>query len=224
MIGAATLSAAQTAPAQADGESPAAPEYVLQGGDQITIRVFAHPELEETVQIRPDGKISLVLVDEIPAAGLTSRELDDRLTASYSQFYRDVQLTVIVRTFANHKVYVGGEVGQPGFVPLTGRLTALTAVLQAGGFRGTARTDSVILLRDEGQERPRVYRVDLKEVIGGEATDVALEPFDVIYVPMSRIGKVDKFVDQYIRQLIPIGLTMGFTYILGGSAVVIPAQ
>jgi protein involved in polysaccharide export with SLBB domain len=225
---AAGMAAAQTDSATAqdaidEDRSPSA-DYVLEIGDQIAIRVFNHPELEDTVPIRPDGKISLVLVDEIVAAGLTTRELDERLSESYSRFYRDVQLTVILRQFANQRVFVGGEVGQPGFVPLAGRLTALTAVLHSGGFRGTARTDSVILLRDGGQGQPQVVRLNLEDVLEGEKPDFDLAPFDVLYVPMSRIAKVDKFVDQYIRQLIPLSLTAGFTYIMGGSAVVLPAR
>jgi protein involved in polysaccharide export with SLBB domain len=196
-------------------------DYILERGDEIAIRIFNHPELEDTVQIRPDGKISLLLVDDLTAAGLTSRQLSEALTERYARLYRDVQLSVIVRKFANNKVYVGGEVGQPGLVPLTGRFTALTAILQAGGFKGTARTDSVVLLREQGG-KPQAVKLDLKGVIEAKAQDVVLQPFDVVYVPLSRIAKVDKFVDQYMRQLIPITATAGFTYLLGGSSVIVP--
>ena len=225
-FGSAHAFAAQGAPAAAppqEATSAATDDYVLERGDEIAIRVFNHPDLEDTVQIRPDGKISLLLVDDLPAAGLTSRELDERLTERYSRLYRDVELAVIVRRFANNKVYVGGEVGQPGLLPISGRFTALTAVLQAGGFRGTARTDSVILLRDQGG-KPQVVLLDLKGVLEGGKPDVTLQPFDVIFVPMSRIARVDKFVDQYVRQLVPIGLNAGFTYILGGNSVILPSR
>lgn len=211
--------------AQAGGdEATEVAHYVLQRGDEITVKVFNRPELEETVVIRPDGRVSLVLVDEIQAAQMTTQELDEVLTESYSRFYRDPQVTVIVRGFANQRVYVGGEVSQPGFVPLTGRVTALAAVLHAGGFKGTARKDSVILLRDMGDHRPTVRIVDLDEVINEGGEDVELMPFDVVYVPLSRIAKVGKFVDQYIRQVIPVTLTAGFTYLSGDSAVVVPAR
>src|SRR5262245_13365375 len=196
-------------------------DYILERGDEIAIRIFNHPELEDTVQIRPDGKISLLLVDDLTAAGLTSRQLSETLTERYARLYRDVQLSVIVRKFANNKVYVGGEVGQPGLLPITGRFTALTAILQAGGFKGTARTDSVVLLREQGG-KPQAVKLDLKGVIEARAQDVVLQPFDVVYVPLSRIAKVDKFVDQYMRQLIPITATAGFTYLLGGSSVIVP--
>lgn len=202
----------------AAAQQPATADYVLERGDEITIRVFNHPELEDTVRIRPDGKISLVLVDNLPVAGLTGAELDAKLTEAYSRYFRDVQLAVIVRTFVNQKVFVGGEVGAPGFLPIAGRFTALTAVLQAGGFRNTARMDSVMLVRNQGG-KPEVVRVNLKAVVERGLPDVDLQPFDVVYVPMSRIAKVNKFVDQYIRQLIPIGANAGFTYILGDRLI-----
>lgn len=201
---------------------PGGEPYLLQAGDELTIKVFNRPELEETIRIRPDGKISVLLIDDVQAAGLRPPELDEQLTARYAGYFRDPEVTVIVRSFANQKVYVGGEVAQPGVIELSGELTALGAVLRAGGFNRTARTDSVILLRDTGADRPRVNRVNLKDVLHKGAPDVVLEPFDVVFVPMTRIAQVDKFVDQYIRQLVPLTLTAGFTYILGGKAVIVP--
>jgi len=208
-------------PAPAPAQNPTPGDYVLERGDEIAVRIFNHPELEDTVQIRPDGKISLLLVDDQLAAGLTSRDLSEKLTEKYSKLYRDVQLSVIVRKFANNKVYVGGEVGAPGLLPITGRFTAIAAIMQAGGFRGTARMDSVVLLRPQ-DGKPQAVKLDLKQVLEAKAPDVVLQPFDVIFVPLSRVAKVDKFVDQYMRQLIPITATAGFTYLLGGSSVIVP--
>jgi protein involved in polysaccharide export with SLBB domain len=202
-------------------QNPTPADYILERGDEIAVRIFNHPELEDTVQIRPDGKISLLLVEDLTAAGLTSRQLGEQLTERYARLYRDVQLSVIVRKFANNKVYVGGEVGQPGLLPITGRFTALTAILQAGGFKGTARTDSVVLLREQ-DGKPQVAKLNLRQVLEAGAPDVVLQPFDVVFVPLSRIAKVDKFVDQYMRQLIPITLNAGFNYLLGGSSVIVP--
>jgi protein involved in polysaccharide export with SLBB domain len=198
--------------------------YVLQRGDEVTVKVFNLPELEDTLRIRPDGKISLTLVDDVQAAGLTTMELDGVLTRRFSEFYRDPQVTVIVREFANQKVYVAGEVERPGLVPLVGDLTALTAVLQAGGFKSSARTDNVILLRNGGNDQPVVTMLDLKDVIEHGKPDVALHSFDVIYVPMSRIAKVDQFVDNYIRRVLPITLSGGFTYLLNERIVAVPVR
>jgi protein involved in polysaccharide export with SLBB domain len=217
--------AAQTPAAQEPESAAPAPqlqEYVLQRGDEITIKVFNNSELLDTVVVRPDGKITVILLDDVEAAGLTAAGLDAQLTAGYSKFFREPQVSVIVRSFSNLRVYVGGEVGTPGPVSLKGDITALEAILQVGGFRPTARMDSVILLRNDGKDRPMAQKLNFKELLSKGGSDIALQPFDVLYVPVSRIAKVDRFVDQYIRQLIPISMTGGFTYVLGDRQLVVP--
>jgi polysaccharide export outer membrane protein len=194
--------------------------YVLQNGDEISIRVFRLPELDETVRVRPDGKLSTVLLADADAAGLTTREFADVLQKRYAQYFKDPQVSVIVKNFANLVVYVGGEVGQPGPVPLGGRMTIASAVIHAGGFRPSARMDTVMLVRNDGQGQPTVMSINVKDVLRKGTPDTVLQPFDVVFVPESRIRRVDRFVDEYIRQLIPISLTAGFTYLLGNTGVV----
>jgi polysaccharide export outer membrane protein len=221
LFGAITVRAQQ--PAQP--APPSAPSivkdgyYVLQIGDEVSIRVFPQQELNEVVRIRPDGRISAVLLDDMEVAGLTTRELDERLTAHYTRFFKDPAVSVIVREFANVKVYVGGEVGQPGIIPLVGNLTVVGAVFQAGGFRTTAKTDSVVLLRNDAGT-PVARRLNVEQILSTGGGDVKLQPFDVVYVPLSRIAAVDRFVDQYIRQLIPVSLNAGFSYILGDRVLI----
>lgn len=203
--------------------------YRIQVGDDLTIKVYERPELDETIQVRPDGRISVLLLDDVTAAGLTTEELDTQLTNRYNEFYRDPRVTVIVRSFANLRVFVGGEVDRPGAIPLQGRVTVLGAVVAAGGFRGTAKTDNVVLIRHGPSNEPVITRVNVKDVINKGAPDIELEPFDVVYVPMSTIAKMDKFVDQYMRQLLPISLNAGFSYILGdyrqtGPVIQVPPE
>lgn len=205
-------------PASAQAASPA---YMLQRGDQITIKVFGQPALDDTVKVRPDGRISVLLLDDIKAADLTAEALDAALTAGYSKFFRAPEVTVIVRTFSNRLVYVGGEVGQPRAIELDNDLTALSAILQAGGFTRSARTNSVVLLRNDGNNRPVMQTLDMNKVLAKGEGDLSLQPFDVIFVPKSRIATVDQFVDQYMRQLIPISVTTGFTYLFGGTAIAV---
>jgi polysaccharide export outer membrane protein len=195
--------------------------YVLQRGDEITIKVFRVPELEETLKIRPDGKISILLLDDIDAAGLTTKELRAKLTTGYSEFFHEPQVSVILRTGADLKVYVGGEVQQPGVIPLLGDLTALAAVLQAGGFKTSAKTDSTILIRNNGHEARIVQKLNLKDVLNNGKGDVELRPFDVVYVPASRIARADRFVEQYGRDILPVTLTGGFTYVFGGPGALL---
>ena len=220
----ASVAVAASGPQQAATPAPPAPqangapsEYVLQRGDEITIKVFGRAELDDTVVVRPDGRVSALLVDDVEAAGSTPAQLDAALTGRYAKYFRDPEVSVVVRRFAAEKVFVGGEVGTPGMQPLAGDMTVLTAIMQAGGFKRTARTDSVMLIRNTNGKAV-AERLDMKELMKAVA-DRPIRPFDVIYVPMSRIAKVDAFVDQYMRQLIPITLTAGFTYLLGDSTV-----
>lgn len=212
--------------AQAQGAAPPArPDYVLQSGDDLSIKVFHVPELEQAVRIRPDGKISLQVLNDIQAEGLTPNALAQELTTRYAEFFKEPKVAVIVTSFAGQKVFVGGEVGQPTVLPLVGNMTALTAVIQAGGFRPTARKSEVIVVRNDGQGGRLVQVLNMNNPKDVTAASLRLQPFDVVYVPQSRISKVDQFVDQYIRQVLPGTLNGGFSYLSGNrtSAVITPA-
>jgi protein involved in polysaccharide export with SLBB domain len=194
-------------------------------GDVIDVKFYYNPELNETVTIRPDGKISLQMIDEVEAAGLTPRKLNDVLTDKYSGILRHPNLPVIVKTFAAQKVYVGGEVNSPGLIPIRGKLTALQAVFQSGGFKDTAESKSVVVIRDEGKKEPLFITLNLNEELTPPAqdqddvisdqyrNDIHLKPYDVVFVPMTTIAKLNQFVDKYIDKLIPISRTMGFSWV-----------
>lgn len=196
--------------------------YVLQKGDEIAIKAYEHPDLEETVRVRPDGKISVQLAPDVPAAGMTPSELSETLSQVYSKFVKEPRISIIVRNFSAQRIYVGGEVLQPGVLPMAGDITVLGAIMQAGGFRPTARKDSILLLRDNGAGGKNVQFLNIKKLLAAGGLDIRLQPFDVVYVPQSKIAKVDQFVDQYIRQVIPGNLNAGFTYLLGSTAVLSP--
>ena len=220
MLAATAGSARQTTAAADTQASSDGGAYKLQSGDEIEIKVFEIPELADRVRIRPDGKISALLLDDVQAAGLAPAELDDILTKGYSTFYFNPRVTVIVRSFSNQRVYVGGEVNQPGMLELAGALSAVAAVMEAGGFRQTARRSSVILLR-KGIDGPEIRRLNLDNVLGKGAPDIALQPFDVVFVPRTFIAKANLFVQQYIRDLLPVATNANFTYILAGPASVV---
>jgi protein involved in polysaccharide export with SLBB domain len=210
-------------PGQEESQKPGRPSrgaavqspYVLQPGDEVEIKAFEIPELQDKVAIRPDGKISLLLVDEIEAAGLTATQLDQILTTEYSRFYQDPEITVIVRSFVNQQVFVGGEVHAPGIVLIRGKLTLTGAVFEAGGFRDTGKMKNVVLLRDAGENAIAFYRINVKEILKKGAPDIPLEPSDIVFVPKTTIAKADQFVSQYIRQLLPVQTNASFTYIMG---------
>jgi polysaccharide export outer membrane protein len=216
LIACATSQPAAT-PAQAQMISTAqrpAP-YVINAGDQLDIKFFYNPELNESVTVRPDGKISLQLVDEIQAAGLQPAELDQRLTDLYSQELKKPVVTVIVRSFTGQRVYVGGEVNRQGLITLQPGLTVLQAVFQSGGFMETAQPAETLIIRKGADNRPIPLRIDLSEVMAASdpAADYPLQPDDIVYVPKSAIATANKFVRQYIEELLLFrGVSLGFSY------------
>jgi polysaccharide biosynthesis/export protein len=189
--------------------------YVIQSGDELDIKFFYNPELNERVTVRPDGMISLQLVDEVQASGLKPSELNQKLTGLYSKELRKPTVTVIVRTFNAQRVYVGGEVTREGLLTLPAGMTALQAVFQAGGFRDTAQPSETLVIRKGEDSRPMPMRVDLAKVFEGDSSsgDLTLHPDDIVYVPKSGIAKANQFVNQYIEKLLLFrGVSLGFTY------------
>ncbi len=195
----------------------AAGEYRLQPGDELDIRFYYNPELNNSVIVRPDGRISLPLANEVEAAGMTPAALSQQLRTAYAQSLRRPDVTVIVRSFNAQKVFVGGEVTAPGVIQALGPLTVMQSVMQAGGFKESARIDEVIVIRRDPvapASEPIVIPVDISAVVDGTGTnqDIALMPYDVVYVPKSPIANVNKFVDQYIRQNIPVGFGLAYGF------------
>jgi polysaccharide export outer membrane protein len=149
---------------------------------------------------------------------MTPAKLDEIITAKYAGYYKDPQVMVNVKSFVNQKIFIAGEVVQPGVLSLAGKLTAAQAIIQAGGLKASAKAGGVILVRNEGGT-PTVRRVDLMHVMQGKEPDISLMPFDVVYVPRSKIAKIDDFVNQFIKQVSPFTLTAGFSYLLNGQLV-----
>jgi protein involved in polysaccharide export with SLBB domain len=181
-------------------------EYKIQVGDQIDIKFYFNPDLNEHVVVRPDGKISLQLVPEMKVAGLTPKELTEALKREYSQELAKPELSVIMRTFSAQRIFVGGEVGRPGEKPLVGPITVLQAVAMAEGFKETARITEVIVIRRRQDGRPLVIPVNIKAAISGVdvSQDLGLMPYDVVFVPRSTLASANLFVDQFISKMIPV--------------------
>lgn len=196
--------------------------YRLAAGDTITILLFYNPEFNTKTMIRPDGKISMPLLGEISVVGLTIDELTARLTELYKGTIRQPAVTIQVDTFANRRIFVGGEVSRPGMFPLTGHETLLSALYEAGGLTKAARRSEVTVIRRSEKGAPEYIPVSLKGVgatkdAGGLTAAFVLQPLDVVLVHESGVSKANRVVDQYIRQMIPALLTGGFTYILNGT-------
>ena len=189
--------------------------YFIQPGDQLDIKFFYNPELNETLTVRPDGKISLQLVDEVQAAGLKPSELDEELTKKYSQELKKPMIAVIVKSFGGQRIFVGGEVNRQGLITIAGNMTPLQAVLNAGGFKETASPENAIIIRKGPGNKPIPIAMNLGDAMQGKTgkADFLLQPDDVVYVPKSAIAKANKFVNQYIENLFLFrGVSFGFSY------------
>jgi protein involved in polysaccharide export with SLBB domain len=183
--------------------APTVPTYRLQPGDTFDVKFDFVTELNENVKVRPDGFISLQRIGEVRVQGLTPGEVTDLLESRYADVLARPGLTVIVRDFVAQQMFVGGEVMEPGLVPLRGEVTMLQAILQTGGLRPSARLSEVVLIRDLGENRAEARTVDLRPVLDGKSADIVLRPYDVVFVPRSRIAKAGLFVEQYINALVP---------------------
>lgn len=202
----------------ATGPAAPSPEYRLQAGDVLEIKHFYTPELNETLSIRPDGRISLPIAGEVEAAGQTPAGLRDILSERYARTLRDREIAVVVKEFAGRRIYVGGEVHTPGVIRPPGTITAFQAILEAGGVKSSARLETVVILRNQGTPEPLFMTVDLRDDSNGGTSrnDVALLPSDIVFVPKTSVAHLAQFIDVYFKQLIPIPLNM--TYLFGGWA------
>jgi protein involved in polysaccharide export with SLBB domain len=198
---------------------PVQSEYRISPGDVLDLKFFYNPELNETIMVRPDGRISLQLAGETMAAGLTPDELRRTLAERYIKEINRPDITVIVRSFNMQRAYVDGEVFRPGMLPLAGPVTVRQAIAAAGGFKESARLTDVIIIRQSQTGKPVPLKVDMYEVLYGSdpSQDVLLAPFDIVYVPRSAIAEVNKFVDLYIRRNIPVGAGIGVGWTLNNN-------
>jgi protein involved in polysaccharide export with SLBB domain len=186
--------------------------YMLGAGDKIAVKFFYNDKLNERVTIRPDGRISLQLVGEVKAAGFTPADLNSLLTEKYAGLLESTNVTVIVEEVVSQKIYIGGEVGRPGVVPINGKLRILDSVMLAGGELDTAELQNVVLIRYNGSQKPDIYSINLKKIINGQMPDINLRPYDIVYLPKTAIAKVDLFVRQYIYNLLPSQVLFSFPY------------
>ncbi len=184
--------------------------YRLQIGDEMDVSFYKTPELNTHVKIRPDGNITVPFLGDVRAVDIEPGELAAVLEQRYAGELRAPRITVNVTQSAGQRIYVGGEVGQPGMLQLTGPVTALQAIQQAGGFKESASLSSIVLIRRSGG-RAQGTEVDLSDVVSGEDPDVDpfLQAYDIVFVPRSPIADVDLFVDQYIRKILPMNPSFG---------------
>ena len=159
------------------------PDYVLGSDDQLHITVWNETNLTETVPVRPDGKISVPLINDVQAAGLTPMELRESITEKLKKYIADPRVTVVVTAMNSRRVFVSGEVVHTGAIPLLPNMTMLQA-LAAAGFTQFANLKGIYVLRMENGKQVKLP-FNYKEVIKGNHPEqnIMLKPGDTVVVP-----------------------------------------
>ncbi len=199
-------------------ETPELPAYRFQVGDIMDIKLLLNPEFNDQVMVRPDGMISTALATDIKAYGRTPAEVQKELEEIYAKQLVNPRLSVIVRSVAPTRVYVIGEVNNPGeFISVGPTLTMLQAIARAGGVKNSARADQIVVVRRGAADKPEVYQASYNAAVTGSdpAADIRLAAYDVVYVPRSDVGDAYLHFQQYVQQFLPPSFNLG--YQLGSS-------
>jgi len=173
---------AKTAPAPVSATNDAG--YLIGPDDTLQVSVWKEPELSGSVPVRPDGKISIPLVDDVQAAGLTAVQLSEQIADKLKRFVTNPHVTVIVTAINSRRVYVLGEVNHPGGFTLLPDMNILQAISDAGGLTQFAHGKKVYVLRTEGGKQVK-YPFNYSKVLKGENPEqnIALKSGDTIVVP-----------------------------------------
>jgi len=156
--------------------------YKIGPQDVLRVDVWKETEISRSVPVRPDGKISLPLLNDVQASGLTAMELANNITDGLKKFINNPQVTVTVTEINSRRVYVTGEVTRPGAFPLLPNMTALQALTSASGFTQFANPKKAYVLRNENGKQVK-HPFNYKAVVDGKQEDIPLQPGDTIVVP-----------------------------------------
>lgn len=207
-------------------------EYLLNANDELDIKFPYHPNLNESIRIRPDGKLQLQLAGTVQAEGQSPETLQAELKKRYAKVLRVPELSVIVRTATRQtlsteqgpargglagleptvmvrntapmQIYVTGEMARPGMYAYTPGMTLLQAIAQAGGHLPSADIQSLVILRRTAQGSAEVVAPALSaQYLSQPDKDVVLQSFDVIMLPQTRIAALSQNLDQYVFKLLP---------------------
>jgi polysaccharide export outer membrane protein len=176
--------AASPATAAASGAMIVAPEYLIGPDDVLSIVFWRDKDMSGDVAVRPDGKISLPLLSDVHAAGLTPLQLRDRLTEEAKRFIEDPNVSVVVKQINSRKVFVTGEVLKPGPYLLTGPTTVLQMIAIAGGLKEYADSKHIVVMRTEAG-RNLAYEFNYRDVAQRKklSQNIELKPGDTLVVP-----------------------------------------
>lgn len=195
-LGTALLTALAAAPARAQSAAPASKtpaaattvdvpaDYVVGPEDVLAINFWKDADMTGDVTVRPDGKITMPLLGDIDASGLSPADLADRILALAKKQFKDPTVTVVVRTINSRKIYITGQVANPGAFPLTGPRTVMQLIALAGGLTEYADKKNISITRTE-QGKPVALKFNYNDVAKGKnlAQNIVLKPGDTVVVP-----------------------------------------
>ena len=165
-------------PSKVDGSS-----YIIGPEDGLQVTVWQNPQLSGSFPVRPDGKISLTLLGDVQASGLTPMQLSDSITQKLKKFIQEPTVAVVVTAVNSQKVYMVGEVGKVGPIPLTAGMTPLQAIATAGGLSTFANSKHIYILRLENGQQNKIS-FNYKQALKGDSKQlIPLKPGDTIVVP-----------------------------------------
>jgi polysaccharide biosynthesis/export protein len=173
----------RVAPGTPDPAKPPEEFYQIGAGDSLNINVWKEPTLSGTIKVRPDGYVTLPLINEVQVAGLTTGQLRKLLEDKYKEFTKDPFVTIRVEGIASSEVFLVGQVSKPGAFPLSGNETVLQVLTRAGGLGVFADRSNIRVVRRDG-DRVTEFTVDYDAIIKGDLKqDLLLRPGDRIIVP-----------------------------------------
>ena len=191
-------------PTQTEADRPAlqhrdTSRYRLCASDVIALTFAQTPEFNQTVNVQPDGYVSLVGIGDVHLEGMTSQESIVAIKAAYEPILHEPMVTLELKDFNKPYFIVGGHVFKPGKFDLRGSTTATEAVAMAGGFMESAKHSQVLLFRRVNDSWIEVKNLDLKHILQGHDVneDLDLKPGDMLYVPQNFISKIKKFIPNY---------------------------
>ena len=170
--------------------------YRLQPGDVLEVQFRYSPEFNQTVTVQPDGYISLEIGGDLKVAGLTVEQTREAILKKASTRLQDPVATIVLKEFQKPYFVVAGEVNTPGKIEMRERVTALQAIMLAGGMKEAARSSQVVVFRRINSDTAEVKLLDLKSIrrTADLENDLTLQPGDMVFVPRDKISKIERFM------------------------------
>jgi polysaccharide biosynthesis/export protein len=170
--------------------------YRLQPGDVLDVQFRYSPEFNQTITIQPDGYVSLEISGDLKVAGLTVEQARQAILKRASERLQDPVATVILKEFQRPYFVVAGEVAQPGRIEMRESVTAIQAIMLAGGMKETARSSQVVVFRKINSDMAEVKLLNLKSIrrTSDLENDLTLQAGDMVYVPRDKISKIERFM------------------------------